>query len=37
MNTKHFVSITDLSAQEIWEVLKLAKKLKSQPYCERRI
>lgn len=30
MNTKHFISITDLSAQEIWEVLKLAKIIKSQ-------
>lgn len=33
---KDFVSITDLSAKEIWEALKLAKKLKSQPYWERR-
>lgn len=34
--TKDFVSITDFSAEEIWEVLHLAKKLKSQLYCERR-
>src|SRR3989338_3837618 len=27
-NTKHFLSITDLSAKEIWQVLKRAKKLK---------
>lgn len=27
---KHFLSITDLSAEEIWQVLKLAKKLKQK-------
>lgn len=36
MNKKNLASITDLSAKEIWEVLNLAIKLKSQPYCERR-
>ena len=30
MAKKDFLSITDLSAKEIWQVLKLAKKLKSQ-------
>ncbi len=33
---KDFVSITDLSADEIWEILKSAKKFKSQLYYERR-
>ncbi len=33
---KDLISITDLSAKEIWEVLKLAKKLKSQQHWERR-
>ncbi len=29
MKIKHFLSITDLSAKEIWQILHLAKKLKS--------
>lgn len=33
---KHFISITDLNAKEIWQVLKLAKKYKSEFKLKRK-